>query len=206
MTLFFDASTRGELDGIVKYLWENYNSEIDDKIVVSSSQPSSTNYDAKKVLDSSSSAFFQSTVANPWIQLQFVDHFVTVTHYTIKSHSSSPNWLVGWTLEGSIDGTNFDILDIRSGETYLAFASRYQRFSCTNGTYQFFRIREPMSSNGYKYLSFGGFELFGTYSDHIDYVVSSSPTFPMFNIMTCHHLTSFFILTLISTLFIHSPK
>ena len=37
MTLFFDGSTRGELDGIVRYLWENYNSEIDDKIVVSSS-------------------------------------------------------------------------------------------------------------------------------------------------------------------------
>ena len=103
MTLFFDASTRGELDGIVKYLWENYNSEIDDKIVVSSSQPDGTNFDAKKVLDFSSSAFFSSAVSNPWIQLQFVDHFVTVTHYTIKSHSSSPNWLVGWTLEGSID-------------------------------------------------------------------------------------------------------
>ena len=140
MTLVFNASIRGELDGIVKYLWENYNSEIEDKIVVSSSQPSSTNYDAKKVLNSSSSAFFQSTVVNPWIQLQFVDHFVTVTHYTIKSHSSYPNWLVGWTLEGSIDGTNFDILDIRSDETYLASANRYQRFSCTNGTYQFFEF------------------------------------------------------------------
>ena len=206
MTLFFDASTRGELDGIVKYLWENYNSEIDDKIVVSSSQPVSTDYEAKKVLDSSSSGFFQSTVANPWIQLQFVDHFVTVTHYTIKSHSSYPNWLVGWTLEGSIDGTNFDILDVRSGETYLASANCYKRFECSPGSYQYFRIRESTSSSGFSSLIIGGFELFGEYSDNINIVLQPSPTFPMFYFIPFHHLSPYLILTLTPTFFIQIPK
>ena len=85
MTMFFNASTRGELDGIVRYLWQNYNSEIDDKIVVSSSQPSNANNDATKVLDSSSLAYFSSIDDNPWIQLQFVDHFAR-SLTTRKSH------------------------------------------------------------------------------------------------------------------------
>jgi hypothetical protein len=47
---------------------------------------------------------------NSWIQFDFKDRVISLTHYVLKFHSGHYNYLLQWTAQGSMDGNNWSVL------------------------------------------------------------------------------------------------
>jgi hypothetical protein len=55
--------------------------------------------------------FFTENSPNSWIQFDFKDRFVSVTHYALTSDGQSAHHLLEWTASGSNDGNSWTIVD-----------------------------------------------------------------------------------------------
>jgi hypothetical protein len=104
-------------------------------------------------------------VANSWIQIDFKEWFVSLTHYSLKSDGSNCH-LVDWELRGSLDGNAWVVLDQRHTKD-LDGPSITQMFWCNGeGTctksYRYIRLYQTgKNSSRYDYLQLGNIEFFG---------------------------------------------
>jgi hypothetical protein len=107
--------------------------------------------------------------ANSWIQFDFNNRDVSLTHYTLKSDGHASCHLLQWTLAGSRDGTTWELIDVRNTQelngNYLT-----KTFSCSvpsDGSrfYRYIRLTQTgKNSSGHDVLMLGNVEFFGTMS------------------------------------------
>jgi hypothetical protein len=55
--------------------------------------------------------FYTQNLANSWIQFDFKDRLVSLTHYSLKSGGASGYHFLEWTISGSNDGNSWTIVD-----------------------------------------------------------------------------------------------
>jgi hypothetical protein len=55
--------------------------------------------------------FATTSKPNSWIQFDFKDRVISLTHYVLKSHSGHYHYLLQWTVQGSMDGNHWSALD-----------------------------------------------------------------------------------------------
>jgi hypothetical protein len=60
--------------------------------------------------------FATTNKLNNWIQFDFKDQVVSLTHYVLKSHSGHDNYLPQWTVQGPMDGNNWSVLDNQNAQ------------------------------------------------------------------------------------------
>lgn len=99
-----------------------------------------------------------STTLPAWLQLQPTAPTVVTSYGTTVRIGPSVNQAPkDWTLEGSNDGTNWTVLDTRTGETPVAGESRVYSFTNTV-TYAYYRINIT-AANGSTLTSLADFSL-----------------------------------------------
>jgi hypothetical protein len=106
--------------------------------------------------------------ANSWIQFDFKDRLISVTHYALKADGNTGCHLLQWTLQGSMDGHSWTDLDRRNTQE---LNGRYTTRICpceqvaSSSNLHFYRyirlLQTGKDSSGYDYLMLGNFECFG---------------------------------------------
>jgi hypothetical protein len=104
---------------------------------------------------------------NGWIQFDFKDRLVSLSHYALKSDGGAFH-LLQWALQGSVDGNSWTDLDRRNTQElnghYVTkiFPCDQRESSSTPHFYRYIRLTQTgKNSYGDDYLMLGNFECFG---------------------------------------------
>jgi hypothetical protein len=121
-----------------------------------------------QVVDSDWTSWWCSKdVANSWIQFDFKDRAVSLTHYALKSHSGGGDWFVQWPLLGSTDGNSWTVLDRRHTQD-LNGLSIIEIFECNESSrvgsfYRYIRLTQTgKNSSNHDSLKLTNIEFFGS--------------------------------------------
>ena len=100
-----------------------------------------------------------------WVQIEFLKHTVSPTHYSFRHDQNPSNYLRNWKLEGSNDGNTWICLKQHTDDTSinssLATASRSVQVD-QNQFFKFFRVfKTGICSSGTNHLLMNGFEIYG---------------------------------------------
>jgi hypothetical protein len=128
----------------------------------------------------SSSCWMSKNEANSWICFEFKRHSISLKNYTLKSRSCDPGFVHPreWVVEGSNDGSGWELLDSRNTED-LNGLSIVKTFNCSTAKssdfFRFIRLRQTGvncgagstygSSSWRHYFTFTAAEFFGTLHD-----------------------------------------
>ena len=159
--------------GIINYLRTKTSNKIENEIkfTASSVVSSGVSYQPQNVslFDDRSKCFESDNQPNNWISLEFKEHRVIPTHYTIRSTNwCGKNWchMRSWAVECSNDGSSWDTLDSQSNSEYLNGSGLFHTFALQNQQskeYRFIRIRSTGPNwSGNNFLIFDSFEIYGT--------------------------------------------
>jgi hypothetical protein len=112
--------------------------------------------------------WYTNSSPNSWIQFEFKDRLVSLSHYALKSDGHGDNHLLQWALQGSVDGNSWTDLDRRNTQelngNYVTkiFPCEQHESSSTPHFYRYIRLMQTgKESYGYDYLMLGNFECFG---------------------------------------------
>ena len=152
-------------DGVFAYFWSKCegNPHLKGSITVSSSTSCRNhNYD---VIDHNFDGYwFTTNEPNSWIMVDFKDHSLQLTNYTIKSDGNNANHLQSWAIEGSNDSTNWEQIDKRFTNS-LCQNYATETFNCSSQKpkfYRYIRLRQTgKNSNFLDYLMISNIEFFG---------------------------------------------
>jgi len=111
----------GIFDGLSKKLGRNLADSSDVEVTASSIYDSSC--DPKNVFKNDDSSWLSDDTPNSWIQFDFKQRKVSLTSYSLSDRYKAKSWKV----EGSTDGSTFQIIDNRVDTTYFKGGS-----SCVN--------------------------------------------------------------------------
>jgi hypothetical protein len=152
-------------DGIISYLTRKHQGNVHELDIVRISASSVSSGTLKSLADLNTPCqFYTNCVANSWICYDFNTMQINLTHYSIRTQSDeNAHYLRNWVVEGSIDGSEWTILDQRNNNLYLAGLSQIVTFSVSQrNDIRMVRIRQTgKDSSGSDYLESGGFEFFG---------------------------------------------
>lgn len=109
--------------------------------------------------------FASENKPNSWVVLDFKEHRIIPTNYTIGSTNNSYH-PINWTVEGSTDNVNWEIIDMQENCQSMNGNNVVQTFDIkkkNNAKFQYLRIRQtgPSSCNN-NFFRFNSFEIFGT--------------------------------------------
>jgi len=131
----------GIFDGLSKKLGRNLADSND--IDVTASSVDNGSYDPKNVLKNDSSRFQSQNTPNSWIQFDFKIRKVSITSYSLNDE----NKVKSWKVEGSQDGSSFEIIDNKVDSA--DFQNCSERFNDPNAQKNF-----PVNYNNkyYRYI------------------------------------------------------
>lgn len=122
----YNGKEEHKMSGIIRYLTNESGGNVHDKgvvIVKGSSEAASSRLAKIAVdLDAKDSQFRSKNLENSWLQYDFKNHKVHLTHYSIRSKDYGPGHLhhKHWVIEGSNTGDNdWKILDTRENISVL---------------------------------------------------------------------------------------
>lgn len=160
--VLYNNEPNGRFKGIIHKLGNgNSKSVIDNKIVdfTSSSVTSSMElYQPSSAIEyenKSGGYYFHSKEddKDTWLCFDFKERKVMPTHYSLKSLASSKQYynIQSWNIEGSNDGTKWEVLDSRQNEKSLDDKDASNTFEITNSSdfYRYLRIHQT-GPNTYK--------------------------------------------------------
>lgn len=154
-------------NGLFNYLQKNIEGNIEDQLKITSSSTRSGS-PRNVILYNNKSSFFQSyNNPNSWLCFDLQNRYVIPNYYSIRSHSYGQNCVhpKSWAIEGSLDGSNWDIINEQKNCSYLNGSSLVHSFPIQNENNKKFRcIRIRQTSTnwcGDDDLMIGWFELFG---------------------------------------------
>lgn len=164
------SSENGPFSGIFNYL--RSQGDIDDLIEVTASSilNSGINYQPITVcLKENSNAYFITyNSQGSWIEIDFKNHKVIPSDYTLRSSDSRANWNhpKSWVFEVSNDENDWSIIDEVNDCPYLNGFRQVHTFKIKNEQIEAFRyVRIRLTAENWHncdYLSFETIELFGT--------------------------------------------
>jgi hypothetical protein len=154
-------------EGIISYLTTKCGGNVSDCGIVSVTSSSvHSNYVAKNVVDLTGlSIAYTNNIANSWICYDFKNMRLQVNHYSIRSRNDSDNYHpTTWTVEGSMEGSNWFELDCQTNRSELQGINKSATFSTSVTKFlRMIRLRQTgKNSNGYDHLIVSAFEVFGT--------------------------------------------
>jgi hypothetical protein len=155
--------------GLISYLTELCCGNVHAKGLVAISCSSNSSNQCSDVVNYDWNNYWHTTNSpNGWIQFDFKDRLVSLSHYALKSDGEGSYHLLQWALQGSVDGNSWTDLDRRNTQE---LNGKYvtKIFPCDQGesssTPHFYRYIRLMStgtnSYGNDYLLLGNFECFG---------------------------------------------
>ena len=151
-----------KFDGIINYL--RSQGDIQNLINFSSSSVENSFHPPQYSIEKNN--FFASeNKPNSWVILDFKEHRIIPTNYTIGSTNNSYH-PINWTVEGSTDNVNWGIIDVQENCQSMNGNNVVQTFDIkkkNNAKFQYLRIRQtgPSSCNN-NFFRFNSFEIFGT--------------------------------------------
>jgi len=147
----------GIFDGLSKKLGRNLADSSDVDVTASSNNGNGT----KNVLKNDGSFWCSEGIPNSWIKFDFKERKVSITSYSMRD---GPNGVKSWKVEGSTDGSTFEIIDNKVDTTDFQVNCRDKNFPVqpNNKYYRYIRITST-SKNGWNDDRFGLFrvEFFG---------------------------------------------
>ena len=156
---------KGEQNGILSHLIGIYKGNLHDKGIITLSANKNCYSEALGTTYFSSSQSTGEDAENQWIQYDFKQNKIQLTHYTIKNNYTYGH-IQQWKLLASNNGVNFDTIDTRdiidpngkeSIKTYNILSPYNQK------SYRIFRILQiGRNSNGTHSLCYSGFEFYGS--------------------------------------------
>jgi hypothetical protein len=102
-----------------------------------------------------------------WVGYDFITSSVRPTHYSLRSHEKP--YLRAWVLEGTIDGTNWFVLDSRPNNSMINGKFKVGTFEVANPKPCWkIRVKQAGPSKNKRdcqrdYFRLSAFELFGTF-------------------------------------------
>jgi hypothetical protein len=154
--------------GLIHYLSEMCGGNVHEKGIVNITCSSREFNQCWEVVNYGWTKYFDTTnEPNSWIQFDFKDRVVSVTHYALKSHSGSQNWFIQWKLQGSVDGNTWSVLDTQNTQD-LNGQSKTKIFECHDNSsvlnfYRYIRFTQTgKTSHGQDYLILTNIEFFGS--------------------------------------------
>ena len=156
-------------DGIIKYLRNKSNGDIENKINITSSSFYSSCFPKNVVFYEDTNKFFRTNTSalNSWICFEFKENRVIPSSYQIMSipFGSSINHLKSWVVEGSNDNSRWEKLDEHNNCSALNGNCNSHLFTIENQSqneYRFIRIRLTGPDwNDQNYLMLGSVEFYG---------------------------------------------
>jgi hypothetical protein len=111
--------------------------------------------------------WFTNNAANSWVQFDFKDRVVSLSHYTLKSDGDSGHPLLQWKLEGSADGSSWTVLDRRNTQdlngNYVTKVSSCGEMSSQGHFYRYLRLTQTgKNSSNDDHLLLSEIEFFGS--------------------------------------------
>ena len=167
----FQWSDQNEFKGIIHYLREKSNNQIENEINITASTTvnNSECYQPRcVVLFEDQQHFFHSqNVENNWLCFDFKEKRVIPTHYTVRSYPSGANahHPKTWVIEGSNDNSSWDKIDEEVNCAHLNGLNVSHTFEMNkqnSNEYKYIRMRltGPNWAN-YNYLMVDSFEIYG---------------------------------------------
>jgi hypothetical protein len=161
--------SRLPFDGIIAYLTNKCGGNVHDHevVLVTSNRTRKDQHKAENVVElDSNNGFWSDDLPGQFLCYDFVKCKVSVTHYSIRSHSpANEAHPRNWVVEGSDDGLRWTMLDSRRDDTHLNGGNKVWTYSVDQSTpFEMIRIRSTGVSQmrQIKCLGFVAFELFGT--------------------------------------------
>lgn len=162
----FEPGIHNNFAGIINYIKAHSNGNIENRINVISSTIYSPCFPISNLLEFNDKEKYFQTLgdANDWICYDFKEQRVKPTHYQIVSHNGRANLYhpKNWVIEGSIDETNWDVLDCQINCSFLngpslshTFPIRYENLK----EFRYIRMRLIIDTT---YLRIHSFELYGS--------------------------------------------
>jgi hypothetical protein len=154
-------------DGIIAFLALQHGGNIHELGIVSVTSSDLCNGLSAKflVVLKDSSIGYANGRPNAWICYDFKEKQVNVSHYSLRSRTDYNHscHLMNWTIEGSVDGTEWVELDRQNDCRDLVGLNRSNTFSASgNGFFQLIRLRQTgKDSSGDDYFVMSAIELFG---------------------------------------------
>jgi hypothetical protein len=160
-------------DGIISYLAKKHGSNLSDLGIVkaTASSAGSEEWAAKWCIDHySTKGFCSAPTPGQWLQLDFTNLRVHVTHYSLLSRKDAgrnQHHPQSWVSEVSEDGASWTIVDTRTYDSHLNGANLTHTFNIDVPTWgQYFRLRQTdVNHRKDHYFTFVNLELFGHVND-----------------------------------------
>jgi hypothetical protein len=157
------------LDGIISYLTRKYQGNVHDLDIVRISASSIEGGTLQSLVNLNIPCdFYTYDMENSWICYDFKTMRISITHYSIRNRSGYDSGFPrNWILEGSIDGSQWVLLDQQTNNSELVGRSKTVTFSVSHQQdirlVWMVRIRQTgRNSTRGRYLSLAGLEFFGT--------------------------------------------
>lgn len=156
--------------GIINYLKSESQGNIENMIIFTASSMESDNYHPRNSIlydDSNLFDYFASrNLPNSWFCLDFKDHRVIMTDYTVGStyNNYHPK---SWVIEGSNDNNTWNQIDLQSNCPYTNGSKIVHTFSIqnkNNDAFKYIRMRQtgPCWNGNNDYFRVNSFEIYGT--------------------------------------------
>jgi hypothetical protein len=166
--IFRSADSDSPWSGLISCRCEECGGNVHEKGIVNITCSSTcynqcwqiVNYDWK-------SYFYTNNSANSWIQFDFKDRSVSLSHYALKSDGNHGSHLLQWKLSGSNDGNDWTTVDERNTQelngTYLTKMFCCRPTSSVSQSYRYIRLTQTgKNSTGEDYLLLANIEFFGS--------------------------------------------
>lgn len=91
-----------------------------------------------------------------------------ITHYTIRSHPQNLNYMQAWTLEGSNNGNNYQIIHNKTQNSELNNSGiGHYRVNARRLGFRYFRIKQTMVTvEKRSNMRISGLDFYGTFAPH----------------------------------------
>ena len=166
-------SKEKEFDRIINYIRKKTNDQIENEISITASSiySDNENYQPRNVIlfDDHRKWFESNEKSNNWLCIDFKDHRIIPTDYSIRSYPCSYNshHPKSWIVECSNDNIKWEMVDEEKDFSYLngnnyshTFTMNHQKQ--TEFRYIRIRLTGPSWGNG-DYLKFDSFEVYGQF-------------------------------------------
>jgi hypothetical protein len=173
-------STESPFNGLIHHLTKVCGGNVCERGVVDITCSSTEYNKCLQVADHDwNDYWYTNSVANSWIQFDFKNRRVSLTHYTLKSDGCNGHHLLEWTVAGSRDGVSWDPIDCRKTQELNGnyITKTFALSTSLSGTpfYRYIRLTQTgKSSNNNDYLMLAVVEFFGRMTDHSGLPLQSS--------------------------------
>ena len=168
----FPFQSDKEFKGIINYLYSKSSGNIEKVINFTASSNDWDNNEAFKprsvaLFNQSGNYFVSGNHGNEWICLDFKEHKIIPTHYTIRSSKYRVgNWHPkSWVVEASNDNKTWTVIDQQQNCSYLNVPRYVHTFNINkqqNNDYQYIRLRQFSNCRNSDYLAIEEFEIYGS--------------------------------------------